>query len=55
MRVKTKGFLTGAIFIALMALVVLLAVFTDKPMAANAATTPKYAVAFDYTYKYTEV
>ena len=54
MRVKTKGFLTGAIFIALMALVVLLAVFTDKPMAANAATTPKYAVAFDYTYKYTE-
>lgn len=54
MRVKTKGFLTSAAIIALMALVVLLAVFTDKPTAASAATTPKYAVAFNYTYKYTE-
>lgn len=53
MRVKTKGFLTGAIFIVFMALVVLLAVFTDKPMAASAATTPKYAVAFNYTANYT--
>ena len=50
MRVKMKCFLTGAIFVLLMALVVLLAVFTDKPMAASAETTPKYAVAFNYTH-----
>ena len=54
MRVKTKCFLTGAIFVLLMALVVLLVVFTDKPTAASAATTPKYSVAFDYTYSYSE-
>lgn len=54
MRVRTKSFLTAAVFILLIALVTLLVVFTDKPMSASAATTPKYSVAFDYTYSYTE-
>lgn len=54
MRVKTKGFLTGAVFVLFLALVAMLVIFTNKPMAASAATTPKYTVAFDFTYKYTE-
>lgn len=54
MKAKTKGILTGAVFVLLMALLVLLAVFTDSPTTASAATTPKYLVAFNYTYKYNE-
>lgn len=38
MKTKTKNFLTCAAFMLLMALVVLLAVFTDKPVTASAAT-----------------
>ena len=53
MRVKTKGFLTGAMFVLLLALVALLAVFTDNPKTASAATTPRYAVAFNYSAGYT--
>lgn len=53
MKVRTKGFLMGAAFVLLMALLVLLAVFTDKPLAASAATTPRYAVAFNYSANYT--
>ena len=53
MRVKTKGILTGAMFVLIMALLVLLAVFTDTPTTASAATTPKYAVAFNYSATYT--
>ena len=53
MKVKTKGFITGAAIVVLMALVALLAVFTDKPLAASAATTPRYAVAFNYSASYT--
>ncbi len=53
MKVKTKGILTGTIFVILMALLALFTVFTDSPTTANAATTPKYSVLFDYTYKYT--
>lgn len=53
MKVKTKGFLTSAIFVLLMALLVLLVVFTGNPTTASAATTPKYAVAFDYSATYT--
>lgn len=53
MKVKTKGFLTSAVIFVLMALLVLLAVFTDKPTTASAATTPKYAVAFNYSSTYT--
>lgn len=53
MKVRTKGFLMGAAFVLLMALLVLLAVFTDKPTTASAASTPRYAVAFNYTAGYT--
>ena len=53
MKVKTKGIITGAAIVVLMALVALLAVFTDKPLAASAATTPRYAVAFNYSASYT--
>lgn len=53
MRVKTKGILTGVVFVLLMALLVLLTVFTDSPTTASAATTPRYAVAFNYSASYT--
>ncbi len=54
MKVKTKGILTGAIFVVLMSLLVLFAVFTtDSPTTASAETTPKYVVAFDYSANYT--
>lgn len=53
MKVKTKGIITGAAIVVLMVLVALLAVFTDKPLAASAATTPRYAVAFNYSANYT--
>ena len=52
MRVKTKSILTGAAIVALIALAVLLAVFTDKPTAASAATSSKYTVMFDYELSY---
>lgn len=38
MKVKTKSFLTGAIFIALMVLLLLFVVFTGSPTTASAAT-----------------
>ena len=53
MKAKTKGFLTGAVFVLLMALIVLLSVFTESPTTASAATTPRYAVAFNYSASYT--
>ncbi len=50
MRVKTKGFLTGAVFVLFMALLVLLAVITDEPTTASAATTTTQTAIFSYTY-----
>ena len=49
MRVKTKGFLTGAIIILFMALFALLAVFINKPTTANAAVAWTNLL-FDYSY-----
>lgn len=50
MRVKTKGFLMGVVFLVLIALLILYAVFIDNPTMASADTTPTQTAVFSYTY-----
>ncbi len=50
MRAKTKGFLTGAVFVLVMVLLVLLAIITGEPTTASAETLSTQTAIFSYTY-----
>ncbi len=54
MRVKAKGILTATLFVVLLGLFAVLFMFAPKgATTASAATTPRYAVAFNYSAGYT--
>lgn len=50
MKVKTKGFLTGAIFIVLMALLAILILFVPKGETTASAATAQTTVLLNGTY-----
>ena len=52
MRSKTNRVTTLTIFAVLLALLSALLLLPNGAATANAATTPKYAVSFDYTCYY---